>query len=84
MLLSHTFLHIYQTDSGFDWTPHKVELALWTKKCAGKLGLDLADKKLSNPKDIRKKKREIDDNDDVEDDTDDRSKKTRSKRIKTK
>jgi len=68
--------------SDIDWTPHKVELALWTNKLAGKFGLNLTAENASNQKAVKKRK-EVDDIDDA-DSNDVNLKKTKLKKLKTK
>ncbi len=58
------------------WTPHKVELALWTKATADKLGMDLDVKMRSTIS--KKRKRE----DEAEIDTGKRRKKVGTKKQK--
>ena len=73
---------MFQTGSDIDWTPHKVELALWTNKLAGKFGLNLTAENASNQKAVKKRK-EVDDIDNAES-NDVNLKKMKLKKLKTK
>ncbi len=56
-------------DAKFGWNPHKVELALWTKAVAEKLGISLPQSSAAVPSDgDKKRKASQDENGNLEED----------------
>ena len=72
---------IFSTGSDFEWTPHKVELALWTNKTAMKMGLNI-DAAISAKRKETKKKTKDGDHDDVENSDDEIRRKAEKPRTK--